>query len=257
MELEDSSSSTHSHVRDDGLALRRARNELRRAAQLAVAGELVASITHDLRQPLTAVEMNVSAAIHFLQRGVPAIDDAIDALEDALRQQHRMRDALQVLQDLAVRREPHWSSFDVATVVREVVALVGTDALVRHVPIELDVADPVPPVAGDAMLFRQALLNVVLDALEATSMHGQALGPVRIAVHRTPDHTLVDIAVAHPSARADGVRPPGWGLALARSVAAAHGARLEVDGSVTTGITATLHWPTERPVSPPTELNDA
>src|SRR5262245_60831224 len=113
MELEEASAFLHAEPGDDELALRHARSELRRAAQFAVAGELVASITHDLRQPLTAVEMNISAAIHFLRRRAPAIEDAVEALDDALRQQHRMRDALQVLQDLAVRREPKWDGFDI------------------------------------------------------------------------------------------------------------------------------------------------
>lgn len=245
MQLEDSSSSAPVDVRDDELAPRRARNELKRAAQLAVAGELVASITHDLRQPLTAVEMNVSAAIQLLRRGPPAIDEAVEALDDALRQQHRMRDALQVLQDLAMRREPHWGEFDVGTIVREVIALVSIDALVRHVPIELEVADALPPVAGDATLARQALLNVVLDALEATSMHERVLGPVRVSVHHAGDASL-DIAVFHLGARPDGAGTTDWGLALARSVAAAHGATLEIGGTLATGFTVTLRWPIQR-----------
>src|SRR4051794_23809313 len=148
----------------DEVALRHARTELERAARLALAGELVAAITHDLRQPLTAVAMNISAALHLLRRPVPRTDEAIAALVDAHEQQRRMRDALQVLQDLSIRRDAFVEMLDPVAIVRDVVRLVGADALARNVPIELDVAAPVPAVAGDSLLMRHALLNVVLDA---------------------------------------------------------------------------------------------
>ena len=252
MELEEASASLRAEPEDDELALQHARSELRRAAQFAVAGELVASITHDLRQPLTAVEMNISAAIHFLRRRAPAIEDAIEALDDALRQQHRMRDALQVLQDLAVRREPKWDAFDVVALVREVVTLVETDALARRVPIEIDAEAGVPAAAGDATLIRQAFLNVVLDALEATSMSDQPNGPVRIAIRRDGD--AAELSVFHFAARPESSGASEWGLALARSIAAAHGASIDVRGTTTAGITVVTRWPTHRPATPPSTV---
>src|SRR5215510_12844028 len=102
-------------------------SERERASRLALAGELVTAVTHDLRQPLTAIEMNISAAMQFLRRSTPAIDEALDALDDALGQQRRMRDALQVLQDLAVRREPLREPCDVGAALRDVVTLVADD----------------------------------------------------------------------------------------------------------------------------------
>src|SRR3954463_15666045 len=86
------------------LSLPHARGPLVRDSRFALAGELVAAVTHDLRQPLTAIEMNVSAALRFLRRSPPAVAEALEALDDTFAQQRRMRDALQALQDLAVRR---------------------------------------------------------------------------------------------------------------------------------------------------------
>src|SRR3954466_10104445 len=142
----------------DQVALRHARTELERAARLALAGELVAAITHDLRQPLTAVEMNVAAALHLLRASAHSQPDVIAALVDAQEQQRRMSDALHVLQDLAVRRDPFFDAIDVVPIVRDVVRLVGTDALARQVPIRLEVVSPIPFVMGDAVLMRQAIL---------------------------------------------------------------------------------------------------
>ncbi|HEY7396651.1 MAG TPA: histidine kinase dimerization/phospho-acceptor domain-containing protein [Gemmatimonadaceae bacterium] len=251
MELDDSSASGRADSRDDELALRHARSELRRAAQLAVAGELVASITHDLRQPLTAVEMNISAAIHFLRRRTPALDEAVEALDDALRQQHRMRDALQVLQDLAVRREPRWDCVDIPDIVREVLALVETDALARRVPLVVDAQNGVPTVTGDATLIRQALLNVVLDALEATSRSTTPTAAVQIAIR--PDGEAAQVSITHTAPEDDASSTSSWSLALAKSIAAAHSADIAVNATPRSGITVIMRWPTHRPMPLPAD----
>src|SRR6185369_7040996 len=158
------------------------KEEIERATRLTVAGELVIAVTHDLRQPLTAIEMNISAAMQFLRRANPVIQEALDALEDALGQQRRMRDALQVLQDLAVRRDPLREPCDVGAAVRDVVTLVQDDAFNRHVPVELSIAADVPLASADPMLLRQAFLNMLLDALEATSVSADKHAPVHVAV---------------------------------------------------------------------------
>src|SRR5262245_25982219 len=85
---------------DGARALQRAQHDLLRAAQLAVAGELVGGIAHDLRQPLAALEMNVSVAQNLLRRDAPDVTGALAALEDAITGAELLRESLQVLQDL-------------------------------------------------------------------------------------------------------------------------------------------------------------
>jgi signal transduction histidine kinase len=222
-----------------------------RAARLAIAGELVAAITHDLRQPLTAIEMNVAAALRRLDPATgdeplgPAaarIQAAADALRDALAEQRRMRESLQVLQDLAARREPAFTSVDLGESVREVVRLVGSEASARHARLEVTIAPTIPKVAADGALVRQALLNIVLDALDATTEGAPpgGAGPITVSV-RVPTPGWVEVSVTHIGIRADA--SDGWGLALARSVADAHGASLAVSGDAARGQTVTSLWP--------------
>jgi signal transduction histidine kinase len=80
-------------------------------------GELVAAITHDLRQPVTAVELNVAAALHFLQRRDPQTPEAIAALLDAQAQRDRLREAIRALHALSERREPFSATVDAAEIV--------------------------------------------------------------------------------------------------------------------------------------------
>src|SRR5262245_24472034 len=184
--------------------------------------------------------MNISAAMQFLRRSTPAIDEALDALDDALGQQRRMRDALQVLQDLAVRREPLREPCDVGAAVRDVVTLVQDDAFNRQVPVELHIASDVPLASADPTLLRQALVNMLLDALEATSLSANKHAPVHIAVDGGGDAAVVTIA--HLGQRAEAAALDDWTLALARAVAQAHGATFAVEGSPDAGIRVVSRW---------------
>jgi C4-dicarboxylate-specific signal transduction histidine kinase len=241
MELDDVSMSGADAEHQSELTLRRARNDLERASRLALAGELVTAVTHDLRQPLTAIEMNVAAASAFLRRSSPSIDEALAALDDALAQQRRMGDALQALQDLVVRRDPQRERCDVGAAVQDVVALVQGDALARHVLIELTIDPDAPAISGDPVLVRQALLNILTDALEATSLSERKDAPIRITAH--PATGGVEIAIHHLGMRADSARLDGWGLALARSVVAAHDASIALSGTAETGVSVITTWP--------------
>lgn len=245
MELDDGARPVP-RARMNDLPSRRSSGELERASRLALAGELVPAVTHDLRQPLTAIEMNVSAAIHFLRRPTPAIDDALDALADALGQQARMRDALLVLQDLAANREPRRGRCNIAALVHEAVSLVKEDAFVRQVHIAVDAADDVPPITGDDVLVRQALLNMLLDALEATSLsaheHEHEHEPVRVTVRQAG--AAVEVAISHAGARGESTELGDWGLALARSIVDAHGATIALERTPESHVRVVTTWGT-------------
>jgi two-component system sensor kinase FixL len=212
-----------------------------RAAQLTVAGALVAAITHDLRQPLTALEMNIAAAQHFLRPPATQIDDALEALNDALVQQGRMREALQVLHDLAVHHVPNCEMVDLVPIVRDVMLLVGSDVLARHATVELNLAPAVPAVFGDASLMRQALLNIVLDALEAASLSTQPQKTVLLTVR--PVEGAVEVAVTHFGLRTEAAVVDDWGLALARSVVEAHHGTIAMEGNADDGVRLVTRWP--------------
>lgn len=255
----------------------RTTGDLERLPPPVVTGELVSAITHDLRQPLTAVEMNVSAAIVFLERATPQIEEAIEALNDALGQQRRMRDALQVLQHLAMHggAPPGRESIDVGAVVREVVSLVSAEARVRRIPLELNVEASAGSIAGDVVLVRQALLNLVLGAIEAAAISSRPDAPVRVVVRRVGPHSsladrparaagirhgtgVVEVEVTNFGERGAGARPDDWGLALVRSVVIAHGATMAFEGNSVSGMTVVTRWPIQPPeATTPAGLADA
>lgn len=223
-------------------ALHQARQELMRAAQLAVAGELVGAITHDLRQPLTALQMDVGVAIHLLRQKIPAVPDALGALEDVLADELRVQESLQVLQDLVARREPRREQIALGAIATEVARLVGTEASARHVTLDLQLSPTVATFPGDPTLLREALLSLMLDAVENAATIDDRPPRVTIATRQLEDGR-VELSVSHPR-RTDSVANNRWGLSVARSVAEIHRAELAVDSDPITGVTVRTLWPT-------------
>ena len=209
--------------------------------RFVLSGDLVAAVTHDLRQPLTAIEMNVSAAMQLLRRPDAAIDDALDALGGALDQEHRMRDAVQVLQDLATRREPRREACDLAAALRETLALVWSDALARHVTVELDGDPALPPVSGDGLFIRQALLNILVAGLETIPPGSAGSSTMRIRVRRAGNDA--DVSISCPGVSAVAGDAAEWELSLARSVVAIHGGTMTVQPLPGGGAIVTTTWP--------------
>jgi len=219
-------------------------SERERATRLALAGELVSAVTHDLRQPLTAIEMNLSAALVLLSDNEPRIDRAIEALEDIFAQQRRMSEALQALEDLVVCREPRHERCDLTALAREAIALIRADPSMRETPIELTVGAQTPAVSGDATLIRQALLNVLLHAIDASGPRpaGGATEPIRGAISNLEG--AVEAVVSYPKSADAPVTSTGPGLTLARAVVAAHGATIQIDDSSESTVRVLTTWPT-------------
>jgi signal transduction histidine kinase len=232
--------------------------DVERVSRLIVAGELVTAVAHDLRQPVTATEMNVSAALRLLTSCIDepsspktksAFAEIGAALNDALVEQSRMRVALQVLEDLVRHREPLFASVDVAAIVHEVRQLVTSEISARHIMVELNVPSPGPSIVADGTLVRQALLNILINALESTSASHHPAGPIRIAV-QSGDADAVTIVVTHFGSENGSEDSADHALALARSVASVHGASLGIEGNPESGIAIITRWPVRRPAQP-------
>ncbi len=229
--------------------------DLARVSRLIVAGELVASVAHDLRQPVTATEMNVSAALRLLTvcldnpsspNAKSALEEIGDALRDALSEQGRMRSSLQVLEDLVRHRQPVFTAVDVSALLQEAVQLVRSELSARRVAIDIQLRSAIPLITGDALLLRQAILNLIINALDGTSASDHPGGPITIAM--SADDNTVELAVTH-FGPTELTATPDPGLALARSIAEVHDASITMSGTSESGVTISTKWPVHRAAS--------
>jgi C4-dicarboxylate-specific signal transduction histidine kinase len=225
-------------------ALHQAQRELIDAAQLAVAGELVGGIAHDLRQPLAAIEMNMSVATHLLRQTPADVTSAFVALDDAMSGANVLRESVQVLQDLVAKREPAFADVNLATIVDDVIALVQAEASARGLAIErlVATAERMPSIQADASMLREATLALLLDAVENADV---TVPDARVLISARPVENDVELVVHH-RAQAGPTQVSVWARSVARSVADAHGASMSIDVDTLFGTSVRTTWPAVR-----------
>jgi signal transduction histidine kinase len=215
-----------------------------------------AALAHEIRQPLTAILSNAQAAWHLLARETPDLAEARAALADIITDVHRTSEVIQRLQAFLTAGTLEQTCLNINDVIHESIGLVRSAAEAQHVRITLDLATDLPLVGGDRVQLRQVLLNLVRNAFEA--MHQVEEGSRRLVV-RTTATTPGGITVAvqdsgpsidetslarlfHPffTTKAGGM---GLGLALSRSIIAAHGGWIWATGNPERGLTVSFTLP--------------
>lgn len=151
-------------------SLREIQSRLSRAAQLATAAELSASIVHEISQPLAAMVANGEAGLQWLSANPPNIPKGIGAIERVVRDGKDAREIVKGLRTLFKRSSPRMSALDLRPVLDEVLMLARGKAERHEISVAVEIPPDLPQVLADRIQVQQVLLNLVSNAIEA--MHG-------------------------------------------------------------------------------------
>jgi PAS domain S-box-containing protein len=210
--------------------------ELAHTNRISMLGELAASISHELKQPIAAAMANAQASLRWLNRDQPDLDQARRAAEGIVKEEVRAADIIDRLQSLYKKAPPQRESVDAGEIMGEMVLLLRGEANEHGVSIRTDLAADLPKIIADRVQLQQVLMNLMLNGIEAMKETGGVLtvttgrgegGQVLISV--------IDTGVGLPAGKADEIfnaffttRPQGsgMGLAISRSIVESHGGRL-------------------------------
>ncbi|HVU90239.1 MAG TPA: HAMP domain-containing sensor histidine kinase [Pirellulales bacterium] len=204
------------------------RRAIARAERLSILGRLSGALAHHLRNDVTGALM----AVQMHARNCHAADQ--ESLDVALRQLRLIEDHLKRFLAAGQPERPRRAVFDPRELVAELVALLMPTA--QHRRVELACAVPSAPATLDADRdqLRQALMNLMLNALEAIGKEGWVrvelladYEQVRLRVLDNgaglPPEIAQRLGEAFQTTKPEGV---GLGLAVARQVAEGHGGHL-------------------------------
>src|SRR3984957_9623252 len=206
--------------------------------RVSVMGELVASLSHEITQPIASARIYACAAQNFLNMQPPDLGGVREALASIVGNAGRAGDIIDRIRDQIRHAPPRKERFDLNAAIDEVIGL-GRSAIIKNrVWVQTRLSEGLFPVYGDRVQLQQVVLNLLLNAVEA--MGSVEAAPRELLISTRQDHKGVVVAV-HDSG--PGIDPEqldrifnsfyttkpsgtGMGLAICRSIIDAHGGRL-------------------------------
>ena len=228
--------------------------QLQRAAQLSFVGELAAGLAHEIKNPLAGIQ----GAVDILIRRRDKNDPERDALEGMRQEVTRIDGTVRALLERSKPRLLSLRDCSLAEIVQHAVTLARSQlSLVsrngRTVALEFEVPDELIIVSVDPTQIEDAVLNLLINAIEADSTDGKV--KVRVGISDETDEAVIEVEDDGPGISTENLarifnpffttRETGTGLGLpaVRRIARLHGGRVDVSSALGEGSVFTIHLP--------------
>jgi C4-dicarboxylate-specific signal transduction histidine kinase len=170
--------------------------------RVSMMGELAASLSHEITQPVASARNNAGAALNFLDRQPSELSEVREALACVVADADRAGEIIDRIRDHIRKAPPRKARFDLNDAINEVIVL-GRSAITKNgVLVQTRLAEGLFPVQGDRVQLQQVILNLVLNAVEAMS-----------AVEAGPQELLISTEQTEANGVLIAVRDSGPGIA--------------------------------------------
>jgi C4-dicarboxylate-specific signal transduction histidine kinase len=203
---------------------------------LTTMGQMAASITHELNQPLAAIVTNGNAGLRWLAKATPDFDEVRAALQRIVSDGHRASQLIGTIRSMFKKDGQKKAPVDVNQLIQEVLGLMQGELQNQQVSLQTELEAQPIQVSGDRVQLQQVILNLITNAIDAMGSVTEHPRVLRVR-SETDESDAVVITVEDSGA---GIDPKGSdrifdmfyttkshgmgiGLAISRSIIEAHG----------------------------------
>jgi signal transduction histidine kinase len=217
--------------------------ELAHVNRFSTAGELTASIAHEINQPLAAILANAETAQIMLQSPQPDIAELREIVADILHDDRRAGEVIRRMRSLLTKAPFELKNIDFNDVVREAVEFLSPVAAGRNVELAISATPDPLPIRGDRIQLQQVILNLVVNAMDAMAEIARDNRKVDVRTSRADgfaELAVIDNGPGIPPDRLKEVFEPfftskregmGMGLSIARTIVEAHRGQMRAENA--------------------------
>jgi PAS domain S-box-containing protein len=230
--------------------LRQAQAELAHVNRVATMGQLAASISHEVMQPIAAGITNAKTALRCLGSQPPDLEEVRQALGHIMNEGNRATDVIDRIRALIKKAPPRKDRLEINEAIREVIALTHGEVVEQGVSIQTQLAEGLPHIQGDRVQLEQVIINLIINAIQAMSGIGERSRTLLVSTEQqAPGRVLVSVQDSGPGVDVEGLDRPfdafyttkprgmGMGLSICRSIIEAHGGQVWASRNVGPGAT--------------------
>jgi signal transduction histidine kinase len=239
--------------------------ELAHINRFSTAGELTASISHEINQPLGAILTNAETAQAILRSPHPDLGELNDIVDDILKDDRRASEVIRRMRGLLRKAPFEPKNIDLNDLVGETIEFLSALAVARKVELaSLITQDPLP-IVGDRIQLQQVILNLVVNAIDAmsdTPAESRIISLQTSRVQKFADLAISDCGPGIPAERLKDVFEPffttkaagmGMGLSIARTLVEAHNGQISAVSAPGVGAAFRVRLPIARHAAAPAQ----
>lgn len=246
--------------------LHRLQAGLANADKLALIGQMTAGVMHEIGNPLAAVKTKIQVTQETGELTLDRCRPCLGMMDEIIAEVNRLASFLRSFSRLARLREPQFEPVSLSEMVQGVIALVTPEVRTRGMTLQVELGKDVPTINGDADQLRQLLINLILNAADATPEDGE----IHVKVYpsnlssSSPQASIeiTDHGMGIPPQIIEKVWDPffttkpegtGLGLAICRQIVRDHGGTISIQSEREKGTVVAITFPsyeTKRQATP-------